>query len=171
MPVDMEYDGQTVRWSGVGAFKATSGLPRHQVPDEQCLPDAGPVPEGLYKLFLVDLGVAQDDGSGSCALKPAWGIQQIPSGTSAGACDRYWANWGRNRVRMEPADEATRKACPVRRGGFYMHDSTKGFSHGCIEIEGRVFPLLRARAKAGKTRLVLKVRYVAGSQTNGGTGR
>lgn len=169
MPVEMEFDGQVVRWKGVGAFKATSGLPGHQRPDQQCVPESGPVPEGLYKLFLNDLGDAKDDGTGSCALKPAWGIQRIPRGATAGSCDPYWANWGNNRVRMEPADDRTRRTCKPSRGGFYMHDSTKGFSHGCIEIEGRVFPLLRQRAKAGVQRMFIEVKYVPGRATNGGT--
>lgn len=42
-------------------------------------------------------------------------------------------NWGYNRIRLESADEKTRKACGGKRGGFYIHDSTKGYSHGCMK--------------------------------------
>ena len=95
----------------------------------------------------------------------------IPRGSDAADCEPYWANWGRNRARMEPADVATRARCrPIMRGGFYLHDSTKGYSHGCIEVEGRLFPLLRSHHLATKTAtLTLKVKYVPARSTNGGT--
>ena len=136
MKAELLYNGSLVTWVGKRVYRATSGMPGHQVPTDQCLPDRGPVPEGLYKLFIQDLGTAVDKGKNQCALKPAWGIQKIPRGAAAGACDPYWANWGYNRVRMEPADKATRQRCaPLKRSGFYMHDSVKGFSHGCIEVD------------------------------------
>lgn len=63
------------------------------------------------------------------------GLEYHPRGQAAGTCEIYWANWGYNRIRLESADEKTRKACGGKRGGFYIHDSTKGYSHGCIEVE------------------------------------
>tara|TARA_B100001109_G_scaffold255904_1_gene263100 strand:+ start:29899 stop:30255 length:357 start_codon:yes stop_codon:yes gene_type:complete len=65
------------------------------MPGEQCTPEAGPVPEGQYKVFISDHGIAEDDGRGICALKPSWGIQVIPRGSAAGGCEPYWANWGK----------------------------------------------------------------------------
>jgi hypothetical protein len=168
---DMTYDGQTIDWPGKGRFKATSGLPGYQEPGNTCVQDGGPVPEGKYKVLLADRGIAQDDGTGTCTLTPAWGLQDIPRGAVAGGCEPYWANWGWNRARMEPADAATKTRCsPLMRGGFYLHDSTKGFSHGCIEVESRIFLFLRTHLKQrrGKS-LVLKVAYVPGRTTNGGT--
>ncbi|WP_221892335.1 hypothetical protein [Teredinibacter haidensis] len=72
---------------------------------------------------------------------------------------------------MEPADLAAKSKCsPTMRGGFYLHDSTKGYSHGCIEVETRIFPLLRAFNKAtNKNTIILKVKYNKGVATNGGT--
>lgn len=172
MKVDLVYDGQFVKWPDKGlAFKATSGMDGHQMPGEQCTPDAGPVPEGIYKVFISDHGIAKDDGRGICALNPSWGIQEIPRGAKAGACEPYWANWGKNRARMEPADSATKKACaPVTRGGFYLHDSTKGYSHGCIEVESKIFPLLRKHHSSTKKQtVIIKIKYVLGKKTNGGT--
>ncbi|MEJ2669744.1 MAG: DUF2778 domain-containing protein [Gammaproteobacteria bacterium] len=168
---DMTYDGQNISWPGRGTFKATSGLPGSQLPKDSCVPDIGPIPEGFYKVFISDHGTAQDDGTGFCALKPSWGIQEIPSGAAAGVCEPFWANWGRNRARMEPADVATKNRCsPVTRGGFYLHDSTKGYSHGCIEVETRLFPLLRNCHKTTKkSTVIIKVSYVEGESTNGGT--
>lgn len=97
MEIDLFYDGQFIKWNDKRlVFKATSGMPGHQLPEKQCIPDAGPVPEGLYKVYIVDHGLAKDDGRGACALKPSWGIQEIPRGAKAGACEPYWANWGKN---------------------------------------------------------------------------
>ena len=167
---EMEYDGQVVHWKGRGKFKASSGLPDSQVPSKQCIPDSGPIPEGLYKIFIGDHGSAKDDGRGLCALKPSWGIQNIPRGSVAGSCDPYWENWGSNRARMEPANITTKMKCsPTMRGGFYLHDSTKGYSHGCIEVEGRIFKALRDHNKLqNKNTIIIKVKY-KGVSTNGGT--
>jgi hypothetical protein len=171
MNIHLDYDGQTLKWSGKGlAFKATSGMPSHQVPAEQCMPNAGPVPEGEYKVFISDHGVAKDDGRGICALKPSWGIQEISRGVKAESCDQYWANWGKNRARMEPANEATKKKCSPIRAGFYIHDSIKGYSHGCIEVESDLFKHLRHHHSSTKERyLIVQVKYVSGRGTNGGT--
>lgn len=167
----MEYDGQVLSWGTRGEFKATSGLPGSQQPDKQCIPDSGPIPEGFYKIFIGNHGLAEDDGRGLCALKPSWGIQSISSGEMAGECAPYWANWGKNRARMEPADLETKSKCsPIMRGGFYLHDSTKGYSHGCIEVETRIFPLLRTFNKAtNKNTIIVKIEYIEGIETNGGT--
>jgi len=167
---DMIYDGQVLRWTGHGSFRASSGLPGFQAPGESCRADSGPVPPGFYKLYLTDQGVAQDDGRDACNLKPAWGIQSIPRGAAAGDCEEFWVNWGSNRARLEPADAATRNRCAPARGGFYLHDSTKGYSHGCIEVEGRIFPLLQTYARGSRSAtMIIKVEYVNDRATNGGT--
>lgn len=170
MIVDMEFDGQVLTWNGSGKFKATTGLPGYQFPKNHCLKDSGPIPEGVYRVLVTDRGAAKDDGTGQCNLSPGWGIQTIPRGADAGSCEVYWANWGRNRARLEPADIKTRHACTPVRGGFYLHDSTKGYSHGCIEVEPRFFAILRSRAKGSlRGYFILKVKYVIGIITNGGT--
>ena len=51
---------------------------------------------------------------------------------------RCWANWGNNRVRFEPADVITKNKCKTNRGEFYLHDSVKIYSHGCIERLSRL---------------------------------
>lgn len=170
MNFQMTYDGQRITWKGFGLFKATSGMPKNQTSLNQCIPDKGPVPEGYYKVFIANHDTAKDDGTNSCALKPSWGIQKIPRGNAAGGCEKYWANWGYNRARMEPANSLTKGRCaPISRGGFYLHDSTKGFSHGCIEVETRIFALLRKYSNdTGNSSIILKVKY-AGVTTNGGT--
>src|SRR5690606_2310908 len=172
MEINLVYDGQFIKWSDKRlTFRAISGMPRHQRPEDHWHPDAGPVPDGLYKVFIADHGVATDDGRGVCALKPSWGMQAIPRGAKAGSCEPYWANWGSNRARMEPADEATRRRCaPISRAGFYLHDSIKGYSHGCIEVETKIFKHLREyNLKTKKQTVMLQVQYIEGRPTNGGT--
>lgn len=177
MNVDMVYDGQRLTWTGHGVFNASSGLTGFQKPREQCLPDKGPIPEGTYHLLLVeDTKLARDDGTGRCNLAPSAKIQRIPRGAYAEDCEPMWANWGVSRVRLHANDETTAKKCSIRRDGFYLHDSIKGYSHGCIEVETTFFDEIRsfiagikARRLPKKDRLVLQVRYVAERETNGGT--
>lgn len=177
MTPDLVYDGQIVTWNGHGAYKATSGLEGFQMPRQQCVANKGPVPTGLYTFALVeDKKLAQDDGTGICQLKPSPKIQRIPRGAYAGDCEPYWAQWGVFRVRLEPLDRATNERCKPWRGGFYLHDSIKGYSHGCIEIETKFFhellsylAAMRARKIPRREKLVIEVRYVAERTTNGGT--
>ena len=160
MADSLDYDGQILTWLPDGQkFKATSGLIErvedaggkarivdHRVPAQQCVPDAGPIPQGTYYLEvrLDPRKYARDDGTSRCNLRPAGPIQYIPrggdptrgpKGAEAGDCEDHWANWGQHRVALKPADTRTAKSCSPARGGFYLHDSTKGFTHGCIEVE------------------------------------
>lgn len=167
--VDMAFDGQVLK-HGISIFKATSGLPGYQLPKHQCVKENGPIPEGFYKVFLADRGTAKSDNGEECTLSPAWGVEKIPRGVAAGKCEEYWANWGNNRVRLEPADIETQRACTPTRGGFYIHDSSKGYSHGCIEIERTFFPHLKSHARTNRTGFcILQVKYTPGKTTNGGT--
>ena len=167
---DLVFNGKEVRWHGQGTFKATSGMHNYQYPQYQCRPDEGPIPAGNYYIPLILGDLAEDDGTGRCNLKPSWQLQEIPRGEAAGDCEPYWANWGYNRVRFEAANQVTKTKCNPGRGGFYLHDSTKGYSHGCIEVEGRFFNALREFLKTSKLkRLNLKVIYNSNERTNGGT--
>lgn len=186
MKEKLVYDGQQLHWQnprdgGVAAsFKATSGMNHPSVGNFQntsqiCTPEYGPVPTGVYVLKLwIDPGPAKIDPA-TCGLEPSWKIQTIPRGKDAKFpkmdCEPYVANWGHHRIRFEPADGPTRAICkPVHRGGFYLHDSTKGFSHGCIEVETAFFTRLKRYASSGHagTSLTLEVNY-AHKSTYGGT--
>lgn len=170
--IDLVYDGRILHWHGHGNFKATSGMTGLQEPRFQCIPDGGPIPEGEYKIATqIDPHPARDDGTHSCSLMPARSMQLIPRGSAAAGCEPYWSNWGWHRVRVEAAELHTRQRCATRRSGFYLHDSTKGYTHGCIEVEGSFFStfvgFIRQRGSAVRN-LRLKVQYI-GLTTNGGT--
>ncbi len=185
MAEQLLYDGQLLHWQNpedgmpAESFKATSGMSHPSVGDYQstaniCVQEYGPVPPGDYKLNLwMDPDIAKLDPK-TCALKPSWKIQSIPRGPAAKTpyidCEPYVANWGVHRVRFEPADSVTKAVCaPVYRGGFYLHDSAKGFSHGCIEVETKFFTRLKSYAsKRVKNRLKLIIKY-SHISTYGGT--
>ena len=141
----------------------------YQLSKHQCLPDRGPVPEGNYYIPLIEGSVATDDGTGKCNLSPSRQIQTIPRGGAAGACEPFGKTGGIIE-HFEPEDTATKIVCrPIKRGGFYLHDSTKGYSHGCIEVERALFAKLRTFIKISKkSHLNFKVKYSGGS-TYGGT--
>jgi hypothetical protein len=169
----LEYDGTQLHWrnprdgSRAASYRASSGLPGHQVPREHCVKDMGPVPDGTYRVFLSrDTKPAEFESDSSCTLKPGRGLQYIPRG---GACEPYTSNWGNNRARSEAADERTKHACAPERDGFYLHDSTKGYSHGCIEVDPAFFNRFYFYRLVATTRHVtLKVKYTQPT-TNGGT--
>ncbi|MCB1019382.1 MAG: DUF2778 domain-containing protein [Acidobacteria bacterium] len=189
MLTDLEYDGTRLHWPSNGkTYKATSGLPadpsKPADPDWRqsqysCVKDHGPVPEGTYTFSTAveaKKGLVHVSDWSTCTLSPGAPIQKIPRGADAQEpraggqnCEPYWANWGTNRVRLEPKDSKTRLACNPGRSGFYLHDSTKGYSHGCIEVEPRFFTDLYAFAKTSKgKRLSLGVIYRR-QVTQGGT--
>ncbi len=184
--VSIKYNGTELIWIEGGIinylFSATSGMDAHdgkrsfQRPADQCIKDAGPIPEGTYVLRLQynrNL-VAVVTDSVTCRLKAATGIQQIPTGDAKKGtedCTPYWNNWGHNRVRVDPYDQVTRKACKGKRSGFYIHDSHKGYTHGCIEVQHTFFVHLHRLVSSNpkKKSMLLVVDYGKKKTTRGST--
>lgn len=53
---------------------------------------------------------------------------------------------------------------------FYIHDSEKGYSHGCHEVETELFDKLQEYREAGNSSIEVKVEYPNKNHvTNGGT--
>lgn len=166
------YDGKLLHWRNPqdgqkeASYKATSGFEGYQTTDKQCVVDKGPVPAGRYLVFIKRAGQAKQRAKG-CGLVPAFGLQMVPYGSTD--CHPTFQNWGNNRVRFLAADHATKSACPEPRDGFYLHDSTKGFSHGCIEVANAFFNRLYMYTLVAKVDYIeLRVEY-AHRDTNGGT--
>jgi hypothetical protein len=169
---DMIYNGTTLDWTGQGVFKATSGLTDHQNASEQTHADEGPIPEGLYWFPLIIGKDATMVGPG--VLDDRQGIERLPATFHFGDTDYENFAWGPDRVRLNVVQISDPKA--YNRDGFYLHDSTKGFSHGCIEVDPHFFLKLRdfvampAKKRGGQTRLIVKVKYPSSSaSTYGGT--
>jgi hypothetical protein len=160
MRIDMEYNGTVLSWHGT-KFKATSGMFGAQRADFQSHPDHGPIPEGTYKLLAKDVGGVKSV-NGDFVFRE--GIETLPPNPLVIAA------WGNIRVHL--AIVHINRGDSSHRNGFYIHDSHKGFTHGCIEVESAFFTKLRAfAAKTGqKLFLGLKVAYATPStSTNGGT--
>jgi hypothetical protein len=111
-------------------FAATSGLLGHQVAREKCNENHGPLPEGTYSLLA-----AIDKQQANVQMANAMGEQSISNRRDGIQFLRIGGNgpvdapWGTMRVQLNPV-----KGDMCKRSGFYLHNSHKGFSHGCIEV-------------------------------------
>jgi RHS repeat-associated protein len=172
----IEYKGQTLTWYGgaagdrtspSGTYPASSGLPGHQVPSEQATRDAGPVPEGSY---FVALGpdpariAKADSRTGELVANPNGGIEQIPLSFTTRSGDTYTYGaqgtggaWGNTRAALQPGRATDTKG----RFGFYLHDSDKGYSHGCTDTKPAVLQrLIQYRQDhPSEKRFEVRVRY------------
>jgi hypothetical protein len=168
---DLLYTGRYLGWhrslpasfNGVPRlFVATSGLEGHQRARDQKSKDHGPLPEGIYSLVAsIDSKQASVEAANARGEKSIKnheeGIQFLRIG-GAGPVDRQW---GTLRVRLTP-----QRGNMHSRGGFYLHNSHKGFSHGCIEVgsspDGVDFfsaLLGYVRQRSHKATLTLEVKY------------
>jgi uncharacterized protein RhaS with RHS repeats len=163
------YRGKTLDWRGdngelKGRFAATSGAPCCQNASYVNERNNGPLPVGDYRINLAlspnrlvkRKGDATDGGHG---------IERFPVGTRRHPLDDAWGTW---RARLDPYPGQK-----LKRGNFYLHDSGKGYSSGCIEVtreQGRkLLELLKNYSDNGS--ITLYVRYAStGTSTNGSTG-
>ena len=178
----LNYTGTKIQWIEDGkmkySFAATSGLADNkksfQKPTAQCKKDKGPIPEGVYVLQLRYSSpiVAKVANPNTCRLEASKGIQHIPNPKEdTKDCGPYWANWGSNRVRIDAYDTKAQKACRGNRSGFYIHDSTKGFTHGCIEVKHAFFERLYNYVNSSPKQkyMLLTVSYYRTRTTRGNT--
>ncbi len=140
------YNGTQVIWTDNKGFKTiyggTSGLEKYQNSKYQNMKDKGPIPEGNY---IIDLML---DPNRIVELNPktyqalaASGVQKLP--TTFNGEEIKTPGWGTMRARLsEQAGNIT-----FGRGNFYIHNSHKGYSSGCIEVGPGFFPRLENYAK------------------------
>jgi hypothetical protein len=182
--IDLYYFGRYLVWrrslpssatgSAAGSnyllFDASSGL--FAIASAQNQPDNGPLPEGTYR-FKAELDPLQNSVDKANAAMPnepgpngpisntRQGIQYLPIGGNPGS-PLVAPQWGSMRVRIEPTSASS------QRGGFYLHNSAKGYTHGCVEIGSSLEPRRRdffsllveyATSRIGKPFLTLKVKY------------
>jgi len=169
---DMYYTGQKLSWDG-REYNATSGNfyihadPKSKKSEtwdyrsaaNQGIRDFGPIPEGLYWLSLKITGDAKIARDGQVLAGD--GIQSIPGGEHS--------EWGANRVHLHAHWLEQSKIWKLRDpNSFYIHDSHKGYTHGCVEVDNSFFSRLRSFAAAeakkpgGKTKLWVRVDYKDG---------
>lgn len=168
MITHLTYDGKKITWKGKGVYNATSGLMEFvdengngviddwRYADFQRKKDHGPIPEGRYYLYLKeDKNPVAAHNLAKCQLYGSPKLQRIPRGAKYGECDLYWANWGENRIRLQPYSSTK----TFNRSGFYLHDSTKGYTHGCVELDQAFFRELRKFIRANSALPKSKRRY------------
>lgn len=147
------YDGEGVYWYGgdvgdkselMAAYPGVSGAQEYQNAEYQRMSDRGPVPEGEFSINLRPnpKRIANEvEVAAGTALSPSGsgGIEQIPSYVDeSGNRQTEFPAWGYRRAALQPIGET---AAP-KRHNFYLHDSQKGYSHGCIEVPGALIDRL-----------------------------
>jgi hypothetical protein len=172
---DMVYNGILLTWRAK-QFNATSGNfyvhesrdPRtgeiarevwdYRYAANQDVPNYGPIPEGVFWLSLKFAGEAKRSRDGQ--LLRGDGIERISGGEDSA--------WGGNRVRLIAHHIESKSARQNRDvNSFYIHDSHKGYTHGCLEVQNNFFAELRTFAAAeskkddGRRRLWLRVDYAS----------
>jgi RHS repeat-associated protein len=164
----IEYTGQNLTLYGgeVGnqskvlkKCKATSGQPNFQSPKNQSDQDRGPLPEGLYRINLMlnpNRIVAVTPNNESYA---DYGVQRLPGNNP----DSDWGTW---RARLEKV----KLNQPTPRNNFYLHNSHKGYTHGCVETCDDLYNTMRDYHNQGLDYLPVRIRYTDPT-TNGGTRR
>ncbi len=142
------------------SYAGTSGAEGFQSAALQDDADEGPIPEGDYKinLALSPRRFSQIDPTGQTDQSD--GVERVINGDGS----RNNLMWGRWRARLN------RENSTSPRGNFYLHDSYKGYSHGCIETETIVYYFLLYLSDAGYSAIKVKVQYSKPNlSTNGGT--
>ena len=188
--------GDKVIWYGgdlgdtkdeIMAFNATSGYKNedknedYQSAEHQTLKNIGPTPEGLYHISLKPdpsrhAGRYQNaDGTFNYKKSPDVGIEQL------NYCEvdeqgemRHFSSpdWGNQRAALTP-DKVTGATNSQRdNSSYYFHDSQKGYTHGCVEVESSLFNMLAIYRAGGNTSISVQVKYPNSKhKTNGGTKR
>ena len=184
--------GNKVYWYGgdVGdksnlmhTYKATSGLNIATTTDGrkidcqyakyQNVKNGGPTPEGHYYINLKpspDRIAKANPKTGELLCSPEGGIEKIPDyyRREDGAICSY-SDWGKHRAKLDPiyvSGASTRD-----NNSFYMHDSVKGYTHGCLEVEDNFFDDLMEYGK-DNSRIDVIIEYPGPEHnTNGGTGK
>lgn len=167
---DISYDGEHVFWFGMGNYKkaeyeASSGRRGYQTADKQDIEDKGPIPEGEYWFSLKIAGTARvvNADPDDFTLDTKQGIESLVNMKDENGGTHNSSAWGKNRVRLNIVKIYNGDA--KHRNGFYLHDSVKGYSHGCIEVDTAFFTRLRlfaaeeAKKKNGRTTMNLLVKY------------
>jgi len=128
------FNGKQVVWYNsegqvIELYRAVSGFRGYQNPKFASLSNLGPIPEGAYNINLTldPNRFAQIDASGN--LYSNNGIERIPEGFLDSN------PWGTFRARLNPLPGTN----TYGRTNFYIHNSSKGYTHGCIEIESAFF--------------------------------
>lgn len=178
------YGGNTGNKSQlISSYKATSGnneakttqgkILNLQQAKYQGVKNGGPTPEGKYSINLKadpDRIAQADLKTGALKPSPVGGIEKIPNFVANPNNPGFGWNypeWGDNRAKLDPGKGTDLLG---RENSFYLHDSEKGYTHGCIEVEKGFFDQLKEYQTDGNENIDVIVKYPDPKhKTNGGT--
>ncbi len=158
---------------------ATSGYHGYRIAGESTKKDPegksvpGPVPQGKWSINLqpdVYTRMAKQNTDRTLKPNPQGGMELIPNSRSPDTnrmVQGEW-HWGHMRARLEPQ---TRKQLHGRENNFYIHDSHKGETHGCVETKSEIMEFLLGY-RVNHERIDVDVTYKdASTSTRGKTER
>ncbi len=176
------------------SFKATSGIDKAAGTQNgkpftvdgrnskyQSIPNIGPTPEGKYRINLIPdpNRVAEANTKGEIMPNSEGGIEKLPEFVPNPDNPSYgwmYPDWGKLRAHLEPINVTGAVSDDVdpKHGrninSFYFHDSEKGYTHGCTEVESSFFEMLINYRNAGNKSIDVKIDYPNNNyNTNGGT--
>lgn len=157
------YAGSTGdKSSALYTFKGTSGIvdggKDYRNSKYQKVKDKGPVPEGTYRINLVPdpNRVARYNSDADIIPSPQGGIEKLPAvGYDRNGDAWTYEDWGTWRARLQPLSGTN----TYGRSNFYLHNSTKGYSHGCIECSNSIYNVLIQYRNSGKKYIDVVVDY------------
>ena len=187
--------GNAVCWYGgeagdkknlIDTYKATSG---YKGPDAngimwnlqkakyQNIRNGGPTPEGKYHINLEpdpERIAKADLNTGDLLRDPNGGIEKIPDFVENPNKEGYgwsYTEWGQHRAHLTPDKVTGAKNSERDNYSYYLHDSQKGYTHGCTEVETKLFDKLNEYRNNGNTRIDVIINYGNNQNhsTNGGT--
>ncbi len=172
------YTGQETIWVSDGQalidddhYPASSGLKDNQNDYRFSMwqnHENGPLPEGGYKVNLQpspDRIAKYDSKANTLITNPNGGIERIPQDTKT---VNFSQGWGTIRARLDPMS-TTDLHGRVPKTSFYLHDSSKGFTHGCVETSNALFNKLLNYRKTHAAISVYAVYKSAIASTHGNT--
>ena len=125
--------------------------------------NGGPTPEGKYEINLIPdpSRVANTDpNTGELLRNPEGGIEKVPDRVEAGGGKFFtYEAWGENRAYLKPIRVTGATSEQRDNDSYYIHDSEKGYTHGCIEVDSDFFNQLNNYRNAGNKKIEVIVKY------------
>jgi hypothetical protein len=124
----------------------------------------GPLPMGKYKIDLrLDPGRYANISQYGTNLYSSTGVQRIHESYLLDGEVIGMGAWGTWRARLEQV-----RVRSPRTGNFYLHNSKKGFTHGCVETCDALYDALVDYRNQGLQEIFVRIKYTT-FFTNGGT--
>lgn len=182
----LKYDGTTLNIYNsvyldetglINTYPATSGLENLQIAKYESIKYAC-IPEGEYRVdltknFLSKARILHSKnsrtGDDEYDLYSSTGVQLIPWYDSKFP-NVTFPGWGQWRARLEKVTTKSNNSQTRTRDNFYLHDSYKGYSHGCVETYTELYYDMAHWKKQGISSILLVVEYPnSETKTNGNT--